>query len=333
MKKLVITIPAYNEEKALGGLLDRIPQKVEGIKEITVLVIDDGSIDETRKIAKRKGAQVIHHPHNLGLGVSFRKGIETALQLGADVILNIDGDGQFDPQDIPKLVTPVVKGEAECLTASRFLSPELKPKISRTKYIGNKVMSFIISQITGKKYYDVSCGFRAYSREAALRMNLFGRFTYTQETFIDLAAKNIPILEVSVKVKGEREHGKSKVSSNLFKYGLLTLRIIVGAFRDYKPLKLMSFVSFLFILIGTPLGVFFLIHYIHTGAFKPHTWAGFLSFSSFILAVFMFIAGIFMETFSRMRMNQEQLLYLARKDYYKTLKKVQGINKTSGEIE
>lgn len=321
MKKLVITIPAYNEEKAISGLLERIPQKIEGVEEIAVLIINDGSTDRTGKIAEEKGAQVIQHPHNMGLGVSFQEGIEKALRMGADVILNIDADGQFDPQDIPKLVKPVMNGDAECVTASRFISSKLKPKMSRTKKMGNKVMSFIISRITGKKYYDVSCGFRAYSREAALKMNLFGRFTYTQETFIDLAAKDIPILEVPVKVKGEREHGESKISSNLFKYGLYTLRIILGAFRDYKPLKLMSFISLLFLLVGISLGVFFLIHYIHTGAFKPHTWAGFLSFSSFVMALFMFVVGIFMETFSRMRMNQERLLYLARKEHYDRLKR------------
>jgi len=206
------------------------------------------------------------------------------------------------------------------VTASRFKSADYSPEMSKTKALGNKLMSFIISKIIGKKFHDVSCGFRAYSRDAALRMNLFGKFTYTQETFIDLASKNISIIEIPVRVRGEREFGKSKIASNLFKYGFNTLRIILSAFRDYKPLRLMFFISLFFILVGILSGSFFLVHYVRTGAFRPHTWAGFLSFSSFVLAIFMLIAGIFMEMFSRMRMNQEQLLYLTRKEHYKNLK-------------
>jgi glycosyltransferase involved in cell wall biosynthesis len=316
MKHLVVIIPAYNEEKGISSILDGIPKKIEGISRIEVVVINDGSTDNTEKIAKDKGAEVITHPQNMGLGVAFRKGMERALEKRPDVIVNIDADGQFDAQDIPKLVNPILKGLAECATASRFISPDLAPRMSRAKNIGNRFMSFIISKIVGHKFYDVSCGFRAYSREAALRMNLFGKFTYTQETFIDLASKNIPIIEIPVRVRGEREFGESKVASNLLKYAFNTLRIIIGAFRDYKPLRLMASVSLFFVLIGVLSGAFFLVHYIHTGAFKPHTWAGFLSSFSFLLALFMLIVGIFMEMFSRMRMNQELLLYFARKDHY-----------------
>jgi len=320
MKHLAIIIPAFNEEKGIASILDGIPEIIEGINKIDIIVINDGSTDNTEQIAREKGVEVSTHPYNMGLGISFRKGMERALEKGADIIVNIDADGQFDPQDIPRLVTPIIKEEAEVVTASRFKSPDFVPEMSRTKALGNRLMSFIISKIVGKKFHDVSCGFRAYSRDAALRMNLFGKFTYTQETFVDLASKNISIIEVPVKVKGEREFGKSKMASNLFKYGFNTLRIILSAFRDYKPLRLMFFVSLFFILIGILSGTFFLVHYIRTGYFRPHTWAGFLSFSSFILAIFMIIAGIFMEMFSRMRMNQEQLLYLAKKENYERLK-------------
>lgn len=317
MKHLAIIIPAFNEEQGIGSILDGIPKGIEGISKIDVVVIDDGSTDSTEQIAREKGVEVITHPYNMGLGVSFRKGMERALEKGADIIANIDADGQFDPQDISRLVIPIIKEESEVVTASRFKAPDFVPEMSKTKALGNRLMSFIISKIVGKKFHDVSCGFRAYSRDAALRMNLFGKFTYTQETFIDLASKNISIIEIPVRVRGEREFGKSKMASNLFKYGFNTLRIILSAFRDYKPLRLMFFISLFFILIGTLSGTFFLVHYIRAGAFRPHTWAGFLSFSSFVLSIFMLIAGIFMEMFSRMRMNQEQLLYLARKEHYK----------------
>jgi len=320
MKHLVIIIPAFNEEEGIGKILDGYPKDIQGIGKINIIVINDGSTDKTEEIAKNKGAHVISHPQNMGLGVSFRSGLAKALEMGADVIVNIDADGQFDIEEVPKLVNPILKGEAEFVTASRFISSDLAPSMPRVKSLGNKLMSSIVSRIIGKKFYDVSCGYRAYSRKAALHLNLFGKYTYTQETFIDLASKNIPIIEVPVKVKGEREFGKSKVASNLFKYGFNTLRIIMAAFRDYRPLRLMFFLSLILVVIGTLFGSFFLIHYIRVGAFRPHTWAGFLSFSSFILALLMLIVGVFMEMFSRMRMNQEQLLYHMRKDYYEKKK-------------
>jgi glycosyltransferase involved in cell wall biosynthesis len=319
MKKLIIIIPAFNEEKGIAHVIDGIPEKVEGIEEINILVIDDGSTDGTKKIVEKKGIEVISHPHNCGLGVAFRRGIDNALKKGADVIVNIDADGQFDPGDIPQLVGPILQGQAEVVTASRFISKDHKPSTPRIRLWGNRLMSFIISRIVGKKYHDVSCGYRAYSREAALKLNLFGKFTYTQETFINLAAKDIPIIEIPVMVRGDREYGESKISSNLFRYGILTLRIIIGAFRDFKPLRLMSYISLLFTVVGTSSGIFFLIHYIRTGAFRPHTWAGFLAFASFVLALFMIVVGVFMEMFSRMRMNQEQLLYHSKKEHYEKL--------------
>ena len=320
MKILVVIIPAYNEEEGIGQVLDRMPKQVDGIDRLKVVVINDGSTDHTAAVAREKGAEVISHPSNQGLGVAFRNGIERALEKGADIIVNIDADGQFDPEDIPQLVAPILKDEAEVVTASRFLSPELKPKMSRIKAAGNKFMSAFISKIVKEKYYDVSCGFRAYSKDAALKMNLFGKFTYTQESFIDLAAKNVPIKEVPIRVKGERLFGKSKIASNLFKYGFNTTRIILSAFRDYKPLRLMTFIGMGFLAVGIPVGVFFALHYFRTGSFRPHTWAAVLSFACFVLALFMIVVGVILEMFSRMRIIQEQLIYLAKRERYEARK-------------
>jgi len=331
MTKLVIIIPAFNEEETIGSVIDQIPTTMPGIKDFEILVIDDGSTDKTPDIVKEKGIEILRFPRNLGLGVTFRKGIERALDKKADVIVNIDADGQFDPLDIPKLILPILKGEAEFVTASRFVSRDPRLKMSRLKLMGNKLMSSIISKIVGHKFYDVSCGFRAYSREAALWLNLFGRYTYTQESFIDLAYKGISILEVPVLVKGEREYGKSKVASNLFKYGYNTIKIIIMAFRDYKPLKLMSIISYFFLLIGCVVGGFFMIHYINTGGFRPHTWAGFVSGASFAVALLLIFVGIFLETIGRMRMNQERLLYYSRKRFY--LLEDESVNKESTNQE
>lgn len=315
-KKLVIILPALNEEKTIGEVLGSIPSIIHGIDMIETLVIDDGSTDQTRNVAEAAGASVSGFPCHQGLGLVFRKGIELALEKQADIIVNIDADGQFNAEDIPKLVAPIVEGRADFVTASRFLSRKNRPKMPMIKFIGNKLMSLIVSWIVGSRFFDVSCGFRAYSRDAALRLNLFGHYTYTQESFIDLAYKGMSILEVPVSVRGEREHGKSKVASNLFKYGYHTMKIIIMAFRDYKPLRLMSFFSFISILISISMGFFFLQYYIRTGSFRPHTWAAVGSGTMMLLSLFILAVGVIMEMFSRMRLNQEKILYFIKKDFY-----------------
>jgi len=128
MKRLVIIIPAYNEEDSIAQVIKKIPSVVKGIDDINVVVINDGSTDATAKIAKANGAKVVSHPQNFGLGVAFRRGITRALELGADIIVNIDADGQFNPQDIPKIIDPIIEGKAEFVTASRFIkkNPEFR---------------------------------------------------------------------------------------------------------------------------------------------------------------------------------------------------------------
>ncbi|MBN1274304.1 MAG: glycosyltransferase family 2 protein [Candidatus Aminicenantes bacterium] len=316
MKKIVVLSPAYNEEQSIASVLRKIPRKWKADIQVEVVVIDDGSTDRTAEIALQEGAEVFSHTRNMGLGVAFRKGLHRGLEKGADVIVNIDADGQFNAEDIPKLVEPILQGKAGFVTASRFKSADLRPKMPLIKRIGNRFISCVISRIVGGKYKDVSCGFRAYSRDAALKLNLFGRFTYTQETFIDLAVKDVSILEVPVKVTGERRFGKSKISSNLFVYGFKTMRIIIGALRDFKPMVLFTFFSLFWFVIGSITGIFFMDHYLRTGSFRPQTWAVFVSAGSFLLALFLMITGLVMNMFGRMRINQEKLIFFARKNYY-----------------
>jgi len=234
--KLTIIIPALNEAATIGKVIKNIPKKIRGISKIVVVVVDDGSTDKTGKIAEKKGAVVLRHARNTGLGSAFKTGVDFAIDSGTDVMVNIDADGQFYPQDIPRLVSPIVKGEAECTTASRFIDKKLYPKMHWLKFYGNKAMSLLISFLTGQRFYDVSCGMRAYNRHALLNFNLAGRFTYTQEAILNLAYKGIIIKEVPIKVIGQRQNGESKIASNLWRYAFRTSSIIFRAFRDYKPL-------------------------------------------------------------------------------------------------
>jgi glycosyltransferase involved in cell wall biosynthesis len=260
---------------------------------------------------------VVDHEKNRGVGSSFHTGTRKALTLDPDIMVNIDADGQFNPEDITKLIEPIVSREAEFVTASRFKDPEYYPKMSKAKFIGNKFMSHFIGKIGGQKFYDVSCGFRAYSKDALLHLNLFGEFTYTQETFLNLLVKNVPILEVPIKVRGIREHGKSKVASNLLTYGYNTLKVILKSMRDYWPLKLFSIISMISFIVGFGLGTFLLIHYIISGGFTPHKWAGFTAGFFLILALGTLTIGFILDMFARMRINQEEMLYYMKCIFFK----------------
>lgn len=306
---IAVVIPAFNEEQTIGEVIEKIPDYVD-----TIVVVDDGSSDKTAKIAKTKGAVVILHTLNKGVGAAFISGVRAVLSMDIDIMVNIDADGQFNPKDIHKLLEPIVNDNYDFVTASRFINPEYYPDMSKIKFIGNKMMSYLISKITKHKFYDVSCGFRAFNKKALLYLNLFGSFTYTQESFIDLVFKGISIKEVPMIVKGSREIGKSRVASNLFNYGFQTLKIIIRAYRDYKPFKLFGYMSLLTFIIGFALGLFLLIHYILRGVFSPHKWAGFSSGFFIILSLIFMIIGFIIDMFARMRENQEEILYELKKN-------------------
>jgi len=312
--RLLIVLPAFNEEKTIRGVIERIPAHIEGIDDIAVAVVDDGSTDGTADISRRAGALVLAHSKNMGVGSAFRTGVEHALETEADLMVNIDGDGQFSPEDIPVLIRPLLDGEADMVTASRFIEKDYRPQMTRARFYGNRAMSALISFLVGVRYHDVSCGFRGYTRDVLLHMNLFGRFTYTQETFLDLSFKGVKILEVPVQVRGAREFGKSRVASNLFAYAFQTSKIILRSFRDYKPMLLFGFIALVFLMLSAALAAFLGLHYVYTGTLSPHKWAGFAAGLFFGLGAMAFITGLLADMLGRVRRNQEQILYMLKKN-------------------
>ncbi|MBM3234026.1 glycosyltransferase [Candidatus Pacearchaeota archaeon] len=311
--KLIAVIPAFNEEQNIANVIKNIPRKISGIKEIKVLVMDDNSRDRTAETAKSAGADfVIKNKQNLGLGKNFKKGIETALKLKADIIVNIDADNQFNPRDIPKLIQPILDNEADMVTCSRFLNPQLTKNMPFAKKWGNRRFTNLISRITNQKFTDTQCGFRAYSKEAALRLNLQGRFTYTQEVFIDLAEKGIKIKEIPLEVNYFRER-KSNISGKLGKYGLKSIAIIARATRDTQPLTF----------FGVPGAIIFLLGIIGAG-FSFWYWLTHLMTTPvrqlFNVSVFFLIFGLSLgvlallaDMLKTLKANQEEILYRLKK--------------------
>jgi glycosyltransferase involved in cell wall biosynthesis len=195
--KILIAIPAYNEQETLPGVLGGLPDEIEGASSIAKLVVDDGSTDGTADAARAGGAAVIRHEKNEGVGRAFQAAVEEALRRGVDAMVTIDADGQFDASQIADLVAPAIAGEADLVTGSRFQESTRPEGMPLAKYLGNRIVAGLLRFLTGTGLSDVSCGFRAYSREALLHLNLFGRFTYTQETILDLSFKGLRIREIA----------------------------------------------------------------------------------------------------------------------------------------
>lgn len=302
--KIGLLIPAYNEEENIGDVLDSIPDYID-----LIIVVNDGSSDKTAEIASAHGAKVFSHKKNKGVGATFNTGVRVMLSTDIDIMVNMDADGQFNSSDIEKLIQPIINNLADFVTASRFMDKSMVPDMPKVKKWGNYRMSKLISWLTRQKFYDVSCGFRAYKREVLYKMNLFGSFTYTQETFIDLAFKNVDIMEVPVKVLGKRAKGKSRVASNLFEYTYQTTKIILKTFRDYKPFRLFGFIGFVFFILGLiALGYMFYYKFA-TGSFTPFKWLGFAGGSSIIISLISLLLGFILDMFARMRHNQEEILF------------------------
>lgn len=317
--KLIILIPALNEAASIMTVVKSMPKQIEGVDQIEILVIDDGSKDDTAELVRSAGATVISHPFNQGVGKAFNTGLAAALEMGADVMVNIDADGQFSPEDIPLLIAPIVEGKADFVSGDRFRSTDgklVRPDyMSKIKFWGNQRMSDLVGFVTGKRYDDVSCGFRAYSKEALMRLNLTGKFTYTQESFLDLANKGMGIKTIPVDVTYFPDR-KSRVAGSILKYMFQTAKIIFRAYRDYNPLKFFGLLGLIPFIISLITGVFVLIHYFTTGAFSPYIFVAFAAVYLFTLGVLLWVVGILADMFVRIRLNQEQLLYAEKKRRY-----------------
>ena len=320
-KNLVVLIPAFNEQDTIASVIKKIPRKIPGVKKVTVLVVDDGSSDSTSKVARQSGADaVISHNTNRGLGAAFKTGLQAGLAMGADIIVNIDADGQFNPLDIPALIEPIQKNEADVVTCSRFKLKCLEPKMPFIKRFGNMLFTKIINVFTGSKFTDTQCGFRAYSREAVLRLNLFARFTYTQEALIDLMQKGMRVKEVACRVKGQRE-GQSKVVRHWYGYGIKAMIIVLRTVRDYKPLQFFGSIGLALFAAGAISAFVLWIRLLLIHKISPYTWVVYADVILIVLGFLLIILALIADMLDRQRKLQEDILYQLKKEEFK--KKVQ----------
>lgn len=314
MKKLLIYIPAFNEAQTIREVIESLPKQVMGFKEVNVLVVDDGSTDETFIEASISGAVVVSHPTNRGVGRAFQTAVDYALQNQADVLVSIDADGQFDVEQIPNLVNPILKGKADFSTGNRFWNS--KPsQMPRIKFWGNQQISGIVSAISKTKIYDASCGFRAYSRECLYSLNLQGVFTYTHETLLDLLNKGFNVSQIDIEVKYFKER-VSKVANNLTKYAFKTSIIIFKCLKDYKPFQFFMTIAFVFFVLALLLGGFVFGHWIIKDQITPYKSLGFIALSLCGIGMLVVTLAFVADLLNRIRQNQEKILYLTKKQYF-----------------
>ena len=312
LPRLLVSMPALDEEETVAAVVRGVPRQIPGIGRVDVVVVDDGSRDRTGERAREAGAEVIRHETTRGVGAAFHSGLAHGIESGADLIVSIDADGQFDPADIPRLVEPVAAGRADFASGSRFADPALTPEMPLLKRWGNRAMSRLISRLAGQRFHDVSCGLRCYSRAAALQLHLLGRFTYTQEVFLNLAFKQLRIVEVPIRVQGVRRVGESRVAGSLWRYALRSAQIILRCYRDYHPLRFFGGMAVAIALPGFGLGAFLLWHYLETGALSPHKWAGFASATLLGLALLLLQLGVIGDMLTRHRVYLEEVLFRLR---------------------
>lgn len=309
---LLVAMPALNEAQSIDRVIRAVPDQIQGVGSVRVLVVDDGSTDATADIARQAGAEVLRHAVRRGVGGAFQSAARWAMEQDVDYLVTIDADGQFDPADIPSLVAPVANDEADFVTASRFVDPSMTPEMPAAKRWGNRVMSRIVSLIARRRFYDVSCGMRCYSRRALLNLHLMGEFTYTQEVFLNLAFKGLRITEVPVAVRGQREHGHSRVARNLFRYAWQAMKIIVRCYRDYHPMRFFGRLALVLMLPGILLLLFLVGYYAIEGRFTPHKWAGVLGIGLVLLGLMSLHIGAIGDMLNRQRTYLEEILYRQR---------------------
>lgn len=279
--KLIIQIPCYNEEKTLPITYKEIPESIGGIDEIEILVIDDGSTDNTVETAKNLGIKhIVSHSKNLGLARAFDTGLKTSIKLGADIIVNLDADNQYKASDIEKLIQPVLNKEADIVIGARPI--EKIRSFSPLKKLLQKTGSYVMRKISGADVLDAPSGFRAFSKNAAMKINIFDNYTYTMETIIQAQYKGLTIKSVPIGVNENLR--PSRLVKNNFDYIKRSIFTMLRFIIIYRPFRFFMKISLLLFFFGLLLGLRFLYFYI--------TESGEGHIQSLILCAILILVGV-----------------------------------------
>ena len=316
--KVVIQVPCFNEAENLGAVLEDLPRSIPGVDAIEILVIDDGSTDGTADVARAHGApHVIRHARNRGLAAAFAHGLQASLESGADVIVNTDGDHQYRGEDIPRLVQPILNGQADMVVGDRQVKSI--PHFSRVKKWLQKTGSLVVRWASRTSVPDATSGFRAFSREAALRLEIFSTYTYTLETLIQAGRKGMTVISVPVTTNPIRR--RSRLVRSVPGYVARSAVTILRVFLMYEALRVFLILGAIPLLAGLLLLGRFVYFYL-IGDGTGHVQSLIVAAILVVLGIQAFLLGLLGDLIAKNRHLSEETNYrLKRMTLAKDLRK------------
>lgn len=313
--KLIIQIPCYNEAETLEVALNDLPKELEGIDEIEYLIINDGSQDNTVEVAQKWGVHhIVNFKQNKGLAKGFMAGLDGCLRNGADIIVNTDADNQYCAEDIEALIRPILEGKADMVVGARPID-----ETEHFSYIKKKLQhlgSWAVRKASRTDIPDAPSGFRAFSREAAMRINVVNDYTYTLETIVQAGREKIAITSVPVRTNAELR--PSRLFHSIWGYVKKSMITILRAYMMYKPLKSFFFLSIPFVVAGLGIGVRFLV-YMALGKSGGHVQSLILACTLIIMGFLTFMIGLVADVIAANRKLLQDTQYHARKTEYDAL--------------
>ncbi len=303
--KLIIQIPCFNEAETLPRTIPDLPRHIEGVDTVEVLVIDDGSRDGTPVVARALGVDhIVKFPNHRGLAAAFNVGIYAALTMGADIIVNTDADNQYNAADIENLIRPILKGEADVVIGDRNID-----SIEHFSFFKRKVSKFgswVVRQVSGTKIPDATSGFRAYSREAAMRVNVLTEFTYTLETIISAGKKRMAIQHIPVRTNPKMR--ESRLFNNMWDYVKKSIVTIIRIYTHYEPLKIFFYIGSIFFAVGMVISLRFLYYYFY-GNSQGHIQSLILASVLLIVGFQVWLIGLVSDLIFGNRKILDEILY------------------------
>jgi glycosyltransferase involved in cell wall biosynthesis len=306
--KLIVQIPCLNEEATLPAALAAIPRQIPGVDTIEVLVIDDGSSDRTSAVAREHGADhVLRFPRRRGLAYGFMAGLDACLRLGADIVVNTDADNQYPGADIPRLIEPILKGEADMVVGDRQVAG--LAHFSRTKRRLQELGSWVVRKVSGTGVPDTTSGFRALTRDAALRINIVSEFTYTLESIIQAGKKKLAVAHLPIEARQTRP---SRLFTSTYEYVKRSAATILRIYAMYEPFKVFVLLGSALLLGGVALGLRY-AYFWWMGEIRGHLQSAILSVLLLILGFQTLQWGVMADLIASNRKLIEDLLYRVRK--------------------
>lgn len=310
--KLIIQIPCYNEAETLTVTLNDLPKKINGIDEIEYLIIDDGSTDNTVEVAKEWGVHhIVRFRRNKGLAKGFVAGLDACLMHGADIIVNTDADNQYCGEDIEKLIRPILEEKADIVVGERPIDDTVHFSWMKKKL--QHFGSWVVRKASKTNIPDAPSGFRAYSRDAAMRMNVVNDYTYTLETIVQAGRNKMAITSVPIRTNPELR--KSRLFHSMWGYVKKSMLTILRALMWYKPLYCFSLVASVPFAIGIIIGVRFLCYYF-TGKGNGHVQSLILACTLLIIGFITFVIGMLADVIAANRKILEDTQYHVKKQMY-----------------